>query len=363
MAFHSTNLILHQLNIPLMLNFKTAGIALAAAALCASPVLASENEDKGLKEGWYFYLGGGGTVLFDSDVDWKVGGQEFNGSLNNNWGGAVEGGIGYDFGEWSTDIVYKYRWFDNDDYSFSGTRFGNFNTLANVSVGNSDWQTVLWGVYKDFQQKDSKFFAKLGPVIGVGCFNSPDVNAKYQFVRRDFTLSRKVKVKVSGKNECSFTYGAKAGLGYEIDDNLDLTFDVMWVSQTGSSTSSGSKKKRVTYSITEPVEDGVVFNPNNLIPPDTSSSTGDSIPCSEFETSVRINPSLYPTCFDPKFKDVTTTYVQDINVKSMRYNPAQGLNLMAGLRYVFGSKPDPKPVVEEVVIEEEVKPTPVRGLW
>ena len=231
-----------------------------------------------------------------------------------------------------------------------------------VSVGNSDWQTVLWGVYKDFQQKDSKFFAKLGPVIGVGCFNSPDVNAKYQFVRRDFTLSRKVKVKVSGKNECSFTYGAKAGLGYEIDDNLDLTFDVMWVSQTGSSTSSGSKKKRVTYSITEPVEDGIVFNPNNLIP-NTSSSTGDSIPCSDFETSARDNPSQFPTCFDPKFKDVTTTYVQDINVKSMRYNPAQGLNLMAGLRYVFGSKPDPKPVVEEVVIEEEVKPTPVRGLW
>ena len=343
-----------------MLNFKSAGIALAAAALCASPVMASEKEDKGLKEGWYFYLGGGGTVLFDSDVDWKVGGQEFNGSLNNDWGGAVEGGIGYDFGEWSTDIVYKYRWFDNDDYSFSSSGFGNLNTLTNVSVGNSDWQTVLWGVYKDFQQKDSKFFAKLGPVIGVGCYNSPDVSAKYQFVRRDLTLSRKVKVKVSGKNECSFTYGAKAGLGYEIDDNLDLTFDVMWVSQTGSSTSSGSKKKRVSYSITEPVEDGVVFNPNNLWK--TSSTSDPFVSCSEFDFPGSRGDAP-ASCFDPKFKEVTTTYVQDVNVKSLRYNPAQGLNLMAGLRYVFGSKPDPKPVVEEVVIEEEVQKPAVRGLW
>ena len=345
-----------------MINFKAAGISLAAAALCASPVLASEKEDKGLKEGWYFYLGGGGTVLFDSDVDWKVGGQEFNGSLNNDWGGAVEGGIGYDFGEWSTDIVYKYRWFDNDDYSFSGNRFGNLNTLANVSVGNSDWQTVLWGVYKDFQQKDSKFFAKLGPVIGVGCFNSPDVSAKYQFVRRDLTLSRKVKVKVSGKNECSFTYGAKAGLGYEIDDNLDLTFDVMWVSQTGSSTSSGSKKKRVTYSITEPVVDGKKLVPGNTYT-DTMGTSVTVRSCSEINYSSTSYPSYVSPCFEDKFKNVTTTYVQDVNVKSMRYNPAQGLNLMAGLRYVFGSKPDPKPVVEEVVIEEEVKPTPVRGLW
>ena len=60
----------------------------------------------------------------------------------------------------------------------------------------------------------------------------------------------------------------------------------------------------------------------------------------------------------------TTIYIQDINTKSLRYSPAQGLNLMLGLRYTFGSKPKPAPeVVEEVVIEEEVRETPVRGLW
>ena len=179
-------------------------------------------------------------------------------------GGAVEGGIGYDFGEWSTDIIYKYRWFDNDDYSFNRS---GLNSLTNISVGNSDWQTLLWGVYKDFQQKDSKFFAKIGPVIGVGCYNSPDVTAKYQFLRKDGKLSRKVKVKVKGDNDCSFAYGAKAGLGYEIDDNLDLTFDVMWVSQSGSSTSSGGGKKKVRYSITtEEMEtiNGFEYDPDNI---------------------------------------------------------------------------------------------------
>ena len=60
---------------------------------------------------------------------------------------------------------------------------------------------------------------------------------------------------------------------------------------------------------------------------------------------------------------VTTTYVRDINVGTLRYNPAQGLNLMLGLRYTFGSKPKSDPVVDEVVIEEEVQKPAVRGLW
>ena len=337
-----------------MRKLQSAALGLASLMLFSSPVLASEKEEDQLKKGVYFYFGGGGTVLFDSDADWNVGGNNFSGDLNNDWGGAVEGGIGYDFGEWSTDLVYKYRWFDNDDFSFNTNRLGS--NLTNVSVGNSDWQTLLLGIYKDFQAKDSKFFFKLGPVGGVGCYNSPDVTAKYTFLRNDLTRSRKIKVKAKGNNECSFTWGGKAGIGYELDKNWDVTFDVMWVSQDGGATSSGSKKKRVSYSITETRNDGpLAFVPNKQV-----WSLGQLVACNVFVPGVNA-PN---TCFEATPRDVTTNYVRDINVDSMRFNTTQGLNLMLGLRYTFGSKPKPDPVVvEEVVIEEEVKETPVRGLW
>ena len=60
----------------------------------------------------------------------------------------------------------------------------------------------------------------------------------------------------------------------------------------------------------------------------------------------------------------TTEHVEHVNVRGLRYNPARGLNLMLGLRYVFGQPkpdPDPDPVVEEVMIQEA--PEPVKGLW
>ena len=338
-----------------MHKFQSAVLGLASVMLLSSPVVASEKEENQPKKGWYFNFSAGTTVLFGSDVDLNVGGRDYSGSLSNDWGGAVEGGVGYDFGEWSADVIYKYRWFDNEDFSFNGNRFGA--NLANVSVGNSDWQTLLLGIYKDFQAKDSKFFFKLGPVAGLGCYNSPDVTAKYTFVRADSTLSRKVKVKAKGSNTCSFTWGGKAGVGYEINPNWDAMFDVMWVSQTGASTTSGGKKKRVSYSITEPVEvSRNVFNP--------FVDNGQGTQCG---TAQELGVGVTPACFPATLvtRDQTTTYVRDINVKSLQYSPAQGLNLMLGLRYTFGSKPKPEPkvVVEEVVIEEEVQETPVRGLW
>jgi len=340
----------------------SAAFGLASVILLSSPAVASEAEEKELKKGWYFHVGVGTTVLFGSDVDLKVDGNEYSGSLSNDWGGAVEGGVGYDFGEWSADLIYKYRWFDNEDFNFNGNHFGA--SLANVSVGNSDWQTLLLGIYKDFQDPDSKFFFKLGPVAGVGCFNSPDVTAKYTFVRADSTLSRKVKVKSKGSNDCSFTWGGKAGVGYEINPNWDVTFDVMWVSQTGASTTSGGKKKRVSYSITEPVQ----------VARTTTANVFNGALDNGFGTNCALAQTLglpIANCFQATTttatvtENRTTTYIKDINVKSLRYSPAQGLNLMLGLRYTFGSKPKPAPevVIEEAVIEEEVIETPVRGLW
>ena len=218
----------------------------------------------------------------------------------------------------------------------------------------------MLGIYKDFQAKDSKFFFKIGPVAGLGCSNTPDVTAKYTFVRQDLSRSRKVKVKVDGANECSFAWGGKAGVGYELSKNLDATFDVMWVSQTGTSTTSGGKKKKVSYSITEPVAGTAVYNGALWF---NNAST-----CAQTEaaTGQRPTEAASPQCYNQTAATTrTTTYIRDINVKSLRYSPSQGLNLMLGLRYTFGSKPkpDPKVVVEEVVIEEEVQPTPVRGLW
>ena len=153
--------------------------AVGLASLMLPPeVLASEKEDNQLKKGWYLYFGGG-TYITGTDADWKVDGTEYSGSLDNDWGGAVEGGVGYDFGGWSTDVVYKYRWFNSNDISF-GNRPG-YN-LNNVSVGDSSWQTVLLGVYKDFQSKNSKFF-KIGPVAGLGA--QLPWSHKYTFLRQD----------------------------------------------------------------------------------------------------------------------------------------------------------------------------------
>ena len=107
-------------------------------------------------------------------------------------------------------------------------------------------------------------------------------------------------------------------------------------------------------------EDGKVLVAARIAP-DVPGVISPNTPCSQL---VQSQLDQAPQCFDTKFKNVTTTYVQDVNVKSMRYNPAQGLNLMAGLRYVFGkAKPAPDPVVEEVVIEEVIQQPAVRGLW
>ena len=54
-----------------------------------------------------------------------------------------------------------------------------------------------------------------------------------------------------------------------------------------------------------------------------------------------------------------TEHVEHVNVRGLRYNPARGLNLMLGLRYVFGQPkpdPDPDPVVVEVMIQEAPEP-------
>ena len=112
-----------------------------------------------------------------------------------------------------------------------------------------------------------------------------------------------------------------------------------------------------------------VFNPNN----DNGQNAGtDCRTQQRVDNGVQPPFAQFPSCYDGTAGSTTiengtatTTYVKDINVKSLQYSPAQGLNLMLGLRYTFGSKPKPDPevVIEEAVIEEEVIETPVRGLW
>ena len=121
---------------------------------------------------------------------------------------------------------------------------------------------------------------------------------------------------MNGDSQCSFTWGGKAGLSYEIDKNWDLTFDVMWVSQTGGSTTSGSKKKQVSYSITEPGSE--VFNSSTI---DTTPGQSPNVTCGSAYPGGNNAPSL---CFD-KTNPSTTHYIQDVRVDSLRYTPAGGL--------------------------------------
>ncbi len=182
----------------------SAGIALTALAApifsdAFSPAQAGEE-----KTGFYGVLSVGVLNLDDPDWDTTVSSTAYGGSADlDSDGAAYELGIGYDFGNWRTDLTYSVSEHDLD----SCTETKQSAACATGGQGSGDLNTFMANVYYDIET-ESKFTPYLGAGIGTTEI-SPD-NIKVAGTEYDL------------KSEDTTTYQLKAGVSYEVSEKVNL---------------------------------------------------------------------------------------------------------------------------------------------
>ena len=137
----------------------SAVVALAAVFVAAT----SSHADKGAggDAGVYLELGGGGAWTSDPEARFEFNAPDVEWNLKNPWGGAKLQ-VGYDFGEWRTDL--KLTAFESEVDDVNGADI--------VSSGSDDnnafFGTATLNLYYDLVKLELDNGGSVTPFIGIG---------------------------------------------------------------------------------------------------------------------------------------------------------------------------------------------------
>ena len=117
------------------------------------------------KNGIYLTIGGGTNIILDTDWDETLSGVKYTGEVELDSKFTIDGGIGYDFGQWRTELTYQS--FPTDLKSLSAEKVIGSVGVNTAASGDVDIKSYFLTAYYDlpeYQLGD----AKLTPYIGAG---------------------------------------------------------------------------------------------------------------------------------------------------------------------------------------------------
>ena len=133
--------------------------ALILGASCGGTAIAEETK------GFYVTVGGGTNVFQDVDWDETLDGEKYQGDVEVDSNFSIDGGIGYDFGKWRTELTYQSMPTELDSLSAEKV-IGSVGVTATAS-GDIDVTSYFATVYYDLP--DYEIGNKtLVPYLGAG---------------------------------------------------------------------------------------------------------------------------------------------------------------------------------------------------
>ena len=166
---------------------------------------------------FYLTIGGGSNIFLDTDYDETLEGVKYQGDVEIESNFSFDGGIGYDFGKWRTEITYQSMPADLDSISAEKV-IGSVGVTASAS-GDIDLTSYLATIYYDLP--DYKIGDKtLVPYIGAGIGTT---NIDIGTVTVD-------GISTGGGDDNAIAYQLKLGSSLAISEKTDLYVEGIYFS-------------------------------------------------------------------------------------------------------------------------------------
>ena len=152
---------------------------LAQAGNSYDPNESSEkDEDEERVNGFYFPLAIGGQQFSGFDINDTINQESYNCSLNGRFGFSGETVLGYEVGNFRTEVLYSYSDMPGPDFNLRGVP-----NVSNKKTGDANMQMLTFGFLYDIDT-NSKWTLYVGGTIGAGWLNLGDTsfdigNVKY----------------------------------------------------------------------------------------------------------------------------------------------------------------------------------------
>ena len=166
---------------------------------------------------FYLTIGGGSNIFLDTDYDETLDGVKYQGDVELESNFSLDGGIGYDFGKWRTEITYQSMPADLDSISAEKV-IGSVGVTASAS-GDVDLKSYFATIYYDLP--DYKIGDKtLLPYIGAGIGTT---NIDIGTITVD-------GISTGGGDDDAIAYQLKLGSSMEITKKTDLYVEGVYFS-------------------------------------------------------------------------------------------------------------------------------------
>ena len=160
-------------------------------------------------KGFYLTVGGGTNIVQDTDWDETLDGEKYKGDVELDSKFSIDGGIGYDFGKWRTELTYQSMPTDLDTISAEKV-IGSVGVTATAS-GDVDVTSYMATVYYDLP--DYEIGNKtLVPYLGAGIGTT---NIDVGTITVD-------SVSTGGGDDDTTSYQLKLGSSLELSKKADL---------------------------------------------------------------------------------------------------------------------------------------------
>jgi len=219
---------------------------LATAALSAvafsMPARAQDEAPKDQTKGAYVTIGAGGSWASNPSFNYSNTSngvtENTNGSIDLGGGVAVEGGLGYDFGNnVRAELTYTYNSFsigttttDSGRITAPGFADIQYNATADTS-GTASKNSVLASAYYDIPTK-SKFTPYVGAGLGWVGISVPDQNYTLTGTVEGFGPASVGGLSLPGGSASAFGYQAKVGVSYAAAKSTDLFVEGTYAGNT-----------------------------------------------------------------------------------------------------------------------------------
>ena len=221
--------------------------AAASAVAFAAPVRAQE-ESAAKATGFYATLGAGASWTGNTGNRAKsytgeyVTGESFAGVVTPivdlGAGFAGEAGLGYDFGDFRTELTYIYKGASVGNITGSGTESGTYLGIPYSDLGYSftasgtgtvNTNSVFVSGYYDIATK-SKWTPYVGGGLGYTNVSIPAQSGTAQLTALGLTFDQPIEVK--GGSAGAFGYQAKMGVAYAASEKADVFVEATYQGST-----------------------------------------------------------------------------------------------------------------------------------
>ena len=204
-----------------------ASIGITLSAFSCPVFAGEEGSPNGEKSGIYF-SGGVGMTSVD---DIKGTTSTFTNKTELDNGFLYSASVGYDFGDFRAELIYRKDSFDINKYSSTA---GGITTAATSVKGDFDESTIGVNIFYDFNNN-----SQFTPYIGAG-IGSTKIDVKNSFVNG---------ISVAGDDDTKTSYNLKLGVSYEVAKSSELYLEGTYLTISDVDLNSVKVDDIKTYSV------------------------------------------------------------------------------------------------------------------